>query len=77
MHRTEIRADIRKRILARRGRLFIHEQIDAARTALIVVDMQNAFVDPSKPSAVPEARNIVPNINRLACCTDLWRCNEC
>ena len=26
----------------------------------------NAFVDPAKPSAVPEAQNIVPNINRLA-----------
>ncbi|MFK7891478.1 MAG: isochorismatase family protein [Granulosicoccus sp.] len=66
MHRTEIRADIRERILARRGRPFIHEHIEAARLALVVVDMQNAFVDPDKPSAVPEARNIVPNINRLA-----------
>ena len=66
MHRTEIRADIRERILARRGRPFIHEDIKAGHTALVVVDMQYAFVDPEKPSAVAEARNIVPNINRLA-----------
>lgn len=66
MHQFEIRADIRDRILARRGRLHIHEQLVAANTALVVVDMQNAFVDPAKPSAVPEAKNIVSNINRLA-----------
>jgi len=66
MHQFEMRADIRERILARRGRLHIHEQLDAAKTALVVVDMQNAFVDPTKPSAVPEAKNIVSNVNRLA-----------
>jgi ureidoacrylate peracid hydrolase len=66
MHQFEIRADIRERILARRGRPHIHEQLIAAKTALVVVDMQNAFVDPAKPSAVPEAQNIVSNINRLA-----------
>lgn len=66
MHQTEIRADILQRILARRGRPFINEQFVAGKTAMVVVDMQNAFVDPDKPSAVPVARSIVPNINHLA-----------
>jgi ureidoacrylate peracid hydrolase len=66
MHQTKIRDDIRQRILARRGRPFVHEHIIPSKTALVVVDMQYAFVDPRKPSAVPEAISIVPNINRLA-----------
>jgi len=66
MHQFEMRADIRDRILARRGRIHIHEQLIAANTALVVVDMQTAFVDSAKPSAVPEAKNIISNINRLA-----------
>ena len=66
MHKTKIRPDAIERILSRRGQLHIHNQVDPARTALIVIDMQNAFVQPDLPSAVPVAREIVPNINRLA-----------
>ncbi|OED42024.1 hypothetical protein AB833_08090 [Chromatiales bacterium (ex Bugula neritina AB1)] len=66
MHRTEIRPDIRERILKRRGRPFIHDQLHGESTALVVIDMQSAFIDPGKPSAIPEAHGIVPNINRLA-----------
>jgi ureidoacrylate peracid hydrolase len=50
----------------RRGRLHAYESLDARRTALIVIDMQAAFVDPGTPSFVPAARAIVPNVNRLA-----------
>ncbi len=66
MHKTEIRRDVIDRILSRRGHLHIHNQLDPSRTALVVIDMQNAFVQPGLPSAVPVAREIVPNINRLA-----------
>lgn len=66
MHRTEIRQDVVQRILQRRGKLHIHEHFEPQRTALVVIDMQNAFVQPGLPSAVPVARAIVPNINRLA-----------
>lgn len=66
MHKTTLRPDVVERILARRGKAFIHDTIDPARTALIVIDMQNAFVEPGRPSAVPEAIEIVPNINQLA-----------
>lgn len=66
MHNTYIRNDVITRILKRRGRRHIHSRVDAARTALVVIDMQNAFVDSANPSAVPVALQIVPTINHLA-----------
>lgn len=67
MHKTELHPDAVRLIRARRGgRLHVHETLDPARTALVVVDMQTAFLKPGLPSEVPEAREIVPNINRLA-----------
>jgi ureidoacrylate peracid hydrolase len=50
----------------REGRLNAYETLEARKTALVVVDMQNYFVAEGMPSYVPEARTIVPNINRLA-----------
>lgn len=40
--------------------------IDPARTAHLVVDMQNGFMEAGAPVEVPEARTIVDNINRLS-----------
>jgi ureidoacrylate peracid hydrolase len=54
-------------VVARRGREHVLDDIDPGRTALIVVDMQNGFLmDGVAHSLIPAARNIVPNINRLA-----------
>lgn len=50
----------------RGGRLNAYETLDARKTALVVVDMQNYFVADGMPSCAPEARTVVPNINRLA-----------
>lgn len=55
-----------ERIISRRGRLHGFEAIDAARTALVIVDMQNVFCAPQAPVEVPAARGIAANINRLA-----------
>jgi ureidoacrylate peracid hydrolase len=57
---------VESRVLRRRGRRFAHESIDAARAALVVVDMQNHFVAPGFPAEIAAARDIVPNINRVA-----------
>lgn len=57
---------VESRVLRRRGRRFAHESIDAARSALVVVDMQNHFVAPGFHAEVPAARDIVSNINRTA-----------
>src|SRR3954470_3181048 len=66
MHRYETPESIKERVLRRQGKLVSHDSIDAARTALVVVDMQNYFVGEGFPAEVPMARTIVPNINRMA-----------
>jgi ureidoacrylate peracid hydrolase len=66
MHDVRIPDDLVRRILRRRGRLHIHEDVRPPATALLVVDMQNAFVAPGGLAEVPMARRIVPNVNRLA-----------
>lgn len=65
MHQVEIRREIVERVLARRGRLHLFDSLDPRRTALLVIDMQNAFVAPGAPIEVPAARAIVAPINRL------------
>jgi ureidoacrylate peracid hydrolase len=53
--------------LERRGKLHVHENLDPAKTALIVVDLQNAFmVEEVAVAYVPVAAEIVLNVNRLA-----------
>ena len=66
MHDVALRQEIIDRVLARRGRLHLYDRLDAKRTALLVIDMQNAFVAPGAPIEVPHAREIVPMLNRLA-----------
>ncbi|WP_338244911.1 cysteine hydrolase family protein [Aurantiacibacter hainanensis] len=44
----------------------IWQQIDATKTAHLVVDMQNGFVAEGAPVEVPHAREVVDEINRLS-----------
>ncbi|HJS76310.1 MAG TPA: isochorismatase family cysteine hydrolase, partial [Burkholderiales bacterium] len=55
-----------ERVLARRGRLHLFDSLDPKRSALLVIDMQNAFVAPGAPIEVRAARAIVAPINQLA-----------
>jgi ureidoacrylate peracid hydrolase len=56
-----------QRVVARRGTAHCFADLDPARTALVVIDMQLAFMDEAVGHAVvPAARDIVPAINRLA-----------
>src|ERR1700738_4558509 len=52
--------------IADRGKAHPWETIPVARTALIVIDMQNYFVAPDAQGEAETARDIVPAINRLA-----------
>jgi len=53
--------------LARKGRAHPFESIDPAKTALVVIDLQNAFMLPGVAhSPCVQAQDIVPNVNRLA-----------
>src|SRR5260370_13872208 len=65
-HRVAIRDAIVQRVLARRGRLHLYDALEARRRALLVIDMQTAFVARGAPVEVRKARGIVPAINRLA-----------
>jgi ureidoacrylate peracid hydrolase len=67
MNWLDIPQSITDRVVARRGSAHALADLDPARTALIVVDLQNAFMDDAVGHAVcPMARDIVPNVNRLA-----------
>ncbi|MFQ5971896.1 MAG: isochorismatase family protein [Alphaproteobacteria bacterium] len=66
MHEFEIPPYVVERVMARRGRLHAYESLDPGATALVVIDMQGFFLSPGVPTEVPKARDIVPNINRLA-----------
>jgi ureidoacrylate peracid hydrolase len=66
MHKIEIPEAILKRVEGRRGPRGAFGGLDGARTALVVVDLQNAFMLPGFATEVPFAREIVPNVNRLA-----------
>jgi ureidoacrylate peracid hydrolase len=67
MHKLAIPQNIIDRVVARRGKEHVFDDLDPARTALIVVDLQNGFMMPGVAFAeIPEAREIVPNVNRLA-----------
>jgi len=67
MHKIAIPKSIVERVIARRGRELVYDNLDPRKTALLVVDMQNAFMLPGVAhSLCAMAREIVPNINRLA-----------
>ncbi|MER5173738.1 cysteine hydrolase [Thioclava sp. GXIMD2076] len=50
----------------RNGRDHAFETIDPSRTAHIIVDLQNGFMEEGAVSEVPVARDIVPNVNDLS-----------
>ena len=66
MHRVKIRPHIVERVMARRGKLHWFDSLDPARTALVVIDMQETFCAPGAPAEVAQSRDIVPAINQVA-----------
>jgi ureidoacrylate peracid hydrolase len=67
MHKLNIPQSVIDRVATKRGREFTYEGLDPAKTALVVVDMQNAFMLKGVAHAYcAMAEQIVPNVNRLA-----------
>ena len=66
MHDFEMPADYIERVTARQGRPHTCESFETEKTALVVVDMQNYFVSEDERTGCGPAREIAPNINRLA-----------
>jgi ureidoacrylate peracid hydrolase len=65
MHQVTVRPEIIERVLARRGRHHLFDSLDPAKTAFVVIDMQNMFCEPGSPAEVPESREICEPINYL------------
>jgi ureidoacrylate peracid hydrolase len=67
MHKISIPQSVTDDVIKSRGREHVFDNLDPAKTALIVVDMQNGFLMKGVAHALCEqAIEIVPNINRLA-----------
>ena len=66
MHKVAIPDYVVQGVKARRGKVNPFEQLVGPATALVVVDLQNAFMLPGMLVEVPYAREIVPNVNRIA-----------
>jgi len=57
---------VKERLLQIRGDLRIFKDLDPGKTALVAIDMQNAFLEPNGPIPVRSALEIVEPINRAA-----------
>jgi ureidoacrylate peracid hydrolase len=66
MHRSAIHPDVVRRVTQRRGGLRVFDRVAPARTAHVVVDLQNGFMAPGAVAEIPAARDIVPNVNRIS-----------
>ena len=66
MHKSHIKPEHVQHVIKRGGRAHSVETLTGPKTALVVVDMQLYFMGEGQPSECPEAREIVPNVNRLA-----------
>lgn len=67
MHKTNITLETINCAKKRRGgKRYAFENIVPEKTALVVIDMQNYFMKPGMAAEVSMAREIVPNINKIA-----------
>jgi len=67
MHPFSIPASVAARVAARCGTPHPFARLDARRTALVVIDMQNGFMRADLAHALcPMAEHVVPAVNRLA-----------
>ena len=65
MHKIEISPAVMDRVKAWRGRTHIFDRLDPARTAHVIVDLQNGFLEPGAAVEISRAREIVPNVKRI------------
>src|SRR5262249_40924947 len=67
LHTVQLSPEMVARVMKRRGgKVHAIEHLDPAKTALLVIDMQNVWVKPGMLACTPYCEAIVPNINRLA-----------
>jgi ureidoacrylate peracid hydrolase len=66
MHQICLSPQLLARVREQRGADHIFDKLEIRRTAHIVVDLQNCFMEPGAPVEVPTAREIVPNVNAIS-----------
>jgi ureidoacrylate peracid hydrolase len=67
MNGLDIPEAFEERVIRCCGRTHPHEDLQGRQTALVVIDLQNALLDDAVGhAACPMAREIVPEVNRLA-----------
>jgi len=67
MHNVRIAPEVEAKIRARRGGdTHVFHSLDPKKTALVVIDLQDGFMDAKYATAVAAAPSVVPNVNRLA-----------
>ena len=65
MHKIEMSPEVLDRIKGFRPALHMFDKLDPKRTAHIIVDLQNGFMEPGATVELPVARDIVPNVNEI------------
>ncbi|MBV8537976.1 MAG: cysteine hydrolase [Alphaproteobacteria bacterium] len=66
MHKIDIPAATKQRVLEWCGREHIFADIDPRKTAHVIVDLQDGFMAPGAAVEIPMAREIVPNVNKIS-----------
>jgi ureidoacrylate peracid hydrolase len=66
MHKIETSPAVMDRVKALRGRTHIFDHPDPSRTAHIIVGLQKRIHEARCAVEIPQAREIVPNVNRIS-----------
>lgn len=66
MHKLSISQNVIERIVSRRGRLHIVDKLNPQKAALLVIDMQNAYLMGGQPGFARLGPVIIPAVNGLA-----------
>ena len=66
MHEPALYPSVIARAIQRRNSVRVFDSLISERTAHVVVDLQNGFMAPGAVAEIAEARDIVPNVNRIS-----------
>lgn len=67
-HKIKLFAEVQERVLSRRGSVAVYPRLVPRQTALLVVDMQNCWLQEGQPGYAEYCLPLVPRINYLAQC---------
>jgi ureidoacrylate peracid hydrolase len=66
VHKIRLNPNVVERVMRRRGSLHAFNHLEANKTALLAIDMQNWMIDPALPTAVRYGIEIVEPANAVA-----------